>query len=118
MQKRDALLLRTNPRHFVDEANTSGPAARQRSVEVVDGEADVMNPRAAFGHEPADRRFRGFRFEQLDERFSGRHAGDARPIGVVEGHVRQTEDVAVKRQDLIEGPHRNSDVRKTGPASG
>jgi hypothetical protein len=40
---------------LVDEANAGGSTTLQGGVEVVDGEADVMDSGAPFGHEPADR---------------------------------------------------------------
>jgi hypothetical protein len=61
---------------------------------------------------------RGFSFEQFDERLTGRKAGNGRSVGIVEWFLGKLEDVAIERQDLIEGPHRDTDVREAGSATG
>ena len=54
MEERDAFLFRADAGGLVDEANAGGSTTLQCGIEVVDGEANVMNPGAAFGDEPAD----------------------------------------------------------------
>ena len=54
VQERDTFPLGAEPRRFVDQPNAGLAAARERTVEIVDREADVMDARAAFGDELAD----------------------------------------------------------------
>jgi hypothetical protein len=77
-----------------------------------------MDARPALGHEPANGRVRRLCFEELDQGFSGRQAGDPCSVRVIERLFRKTEDIAVERQDLIEGPNRNPDVCETSSAAG
>jgi hypothetical protein len=55
MQERDAFALGTLARDFVDESEAGGLAARQRALEVIDREADVMDALSPLGQEPTDR---------------------------------------------------------------
>ncbi len=70
MQEGDALALRAHARDLVDEADAGGPAARERAFEIVDGEADVMDPGPPARDEAPDRRVGRRRLEQLDERLA------------------------------------------------
>ena len=54
MEERDTFPLGTEPGRFVDQPDSCGPASFERTVQVVDGEADVMDSRASFGDELAD----------------------------------------------------------------
>lgn len=54
MEERDTFPLGPEPGGFVDEAEAGIPTAPERTVQVVDGEADVMDAGAAFGDELAD----------------------------------------------------------------
>ena len=118
MKEGDSLFLRANSWGLIDESNAGGATALEDLVEVVNGEADVMDPRAAFGHKAANRRVRGFRFEELDQRFSGDEPGNGSTVGVIQRHLGQIENVAVERQDLFERADRYSDVRETRSATG
>jgi len=118
MQERDAFLVRADSGGFVDESDTGGPASLESGVEIVDGEADVMDARTTLLYEASDRRIRRFCLEQLDERFAGGESGDMRPVGVVERDFGQIEDVAVERQDLVEKAYRDSDMGETRSARG
>src|SRR5512140_2984473 len=105
MEKRDTFPLGTDARGLVDEAEAGGPTARERTVEVVHGEADVMDARAASGDEFADGRVRGIGFEELDEGLAGFEPGDLRTVRVVEVDLVQAEQVAVERKDVVERAH-------------
>ena len=118
MQKRDPFLLGADAGGFVDEPNAGGTTTLEGGVEVVDKEAEVVNSRPAFGHKPADWRVRGLRFEQLDEGIAGSEADDRRAVGVVEWHVGHAEDVTIERQNLIEGTHRDADMREPSSTRG
>ena len=118
MKERDSLLLRTDPRGLIDETNAGCATPIESSVEVVHGEANMVNTGATFGDIAANRRVRGFSFEQFNERFASREADNRCTVGVVERDFWQIEDVAIERQDLFEGPHCNSDVRDAGSPTG
>ena len=118
MKERDSLLLRADTRGLVDEANAGCATSVESSVEVVDGEANMVNTGATFGDIAPNRRFRGFSFEQFNERFASGKAGNRCTVGVVERHFWQIEYVAIERQDLFEGPHRDSDVCDAGSPTG
>ena len=117
MKKRDAFLLGAEAGGFVDEANAGGATTLQGGVDVIDGEADVMDPRPSLGHEAADRRVRGFGFEQFDERVAGGQPDDRSTIGIVQRHFRQVEDVTIEWQDLFKGSDRDTDMRETSSAT-
>ena len=55
MKKRDAFPFRADPGCFVDEANAGCATSFEGSIQVVDREADVVNPGAALGNEAAHR---------------------------------------------------------------
>ena len=88
VEERDTFPFGAEPGRLVDQPKAGGAAAREGTVEVVDGEADVMDAGAAFGDELADGRVRILGLEQLDERVTGREAGDAGTVGVVERRLR------------------------------
>jgi len=67
VEERDTFPFRAEARALVDEADSSGAAASEGTVEIVDGKADVMDAGPTFGDELADRRIGSFGFEQLDE---------------------------------------------------
>lgn len=110
MQERDTFPLGAESRRFVDQPNARLAASCERTVEIVDSEADVMDARAAFGDELADGCVRMLGLEQLDEGITGREAGNARAVGVVERDVWETEQVAVEWKNLVERAHGDSDV--------
>src|SRR5581483_10653030 len=97
MQEGDALALGAEPRLFVDQADAELTAALEGSLEVVDGEADMVNSRPAFRDEFPDGRVGDVGLEQLDERIPGREPGDAGAVGVVERDFGEAEHVAIKR---------------------
>ena len=118
MEERDTFPFRAKARSFVDQANAGSAAAVEGTVEVVDGEADVMEARATFGDELADRRVGMFGLEQLDEGVTGREAGDPGTIGVVERDLGETEEIAVEGKDLVECAHGDPDVGDARGAAG
>src|SRR5439155_9513979 len=82
MQKGDALSFGADTWRLVDETDAGGAAAREGRVQIVDDEADVMNPRSSFGDELSDWRVRRVGLEQFDECVTGGKSGDARSIGI------------------------------------
>jgi len=118
MEERDTFPFRAEARDLVDQADSGGAAAVEGTVEVVDGEADVMDAWASFGDELADRRVGILRLEQLDEGVSGREAGDAGTIGIVQRDLGQSEEIAVEGKDLVECAHGDPDVGDARGAAG
>lgn len=55
MQERDVLAFGAKSRPIVDEPNAGGAATLEGVVEVIDDKAQVVNSRAPFGDELADR---------------------------------------------------------------
>src|SRR6478672_8637794 len=110
MQEGDALAFRADPRPLVDEAQPRGAAPFEGAVQVVHREADVVDAGTALREELRDGRLLVGRFEELDERLAGRQPGDAGSVRVVERDGGQAEDVAVERQDLVEGTDGEPDV--------
>jgi hypothetical protein len=102
MQERDTFPFGTEAGGLVDQPDTGGPAALERTVEVVDGEADVVNARSPLGDELADGLLGIVGLEELDERLAGGEPGDACAIGIVELDFGQAEHVAVEGEDPVE----------------
>lgn len=96
MQKGDSLSFRADARNFVDQADSGATAALQRVVKVIDGKANVVNTRAAPGHEPRDWRLRIIRLEQLHQRLPGSESHYFRPVGVVQLDFLQPEHIPEK----------------------
>ena len=67
MEKSDAFALRAGARHLVNQLDSGLTAPRQHSVEIVDGEADVMDSRSPLRHESRDRGVSLHRFQQFDK---------------------------------------------------
>ena len=110
MQERDTFPLGAEPGRFIDQPNAGLATTLERTVEIVDRKADVMDARAAFGDELADGCVRMLGLEQLDEGVTGRKAGDVRTIGVVERHDGEAEQIAVEWKNVVERAHGDSDV--------
>ena len=118
MQERDALPLGANARYFVDKLNSRLPAPLEHSVEVVDGEADVMYSRSPLLDEAGDRRAGVCRLQELHQGFSGTEARDPGAVGVLKRHLRQAEDIAEKRHAVAQRPHRDAYMRNANSARG
>lgn len=97
MQERDTLAFGAPPRLRIDHDDSGGTASPQGIVEVVDGEAKVMDPGAALLDELGDGRSGGGGLEHLDERVTGGVARDAGAVGIRERDVGKTEDVVQER---------------------
>jgi hypothetical protein len=82
VQEGDPLSLGANARRLVDQAKPGGTAAIQHGIEVVHGEADVMDAGAAARDELSDGGLGSVRLEQLDEGLAGLEADDRRTVGI------------------------------------
>ena len=105
MEEGDTFPLGTLARGLVDQPNSRGAATLQGGVEIVDGEADVMDTGTTFGDELADGRVWIFRLEQLDERFTGGETSDTGTVGVVQLDFGKSEQVAVEGENIVERAH-------------
>lgn len=117
MQERDPLSFSSETRLLVDQSNSGSTAPLERRIQVVDGEANVMNSGSALCHEFPNRRFVGLGLEEFDQGFACRQSGDSSPIGIVERHLRHGEDVSIERQDLVQRAYRNPDMGDPGAAA-
>src|SRR5688500_19489278 len=98
----DSVSFGSNLRLFIDENDPGGTTPIESRVEVVHGEAEVVNPRSTARDEPSDRGVGGFRLEQLDERVAGLVARDPSTIGVGELRDRHLEEVVEQRTKAVE----------------
>jgi hypothetical protein len=118
VDERDSLALGSNSRGLVDQPKPDGPAARKYGIEVINGKADVMEPRTTLLEEPADRAIGSARLEQFDERVTGCYGSDGRAVGIVERDFGQPQHVTIERQRLGKPADGNADMSDTRPSPG
>ena len=118
MQERDALSLRADAWRLVDQTNAGVATAGERSVEIVDHEADVMDSRSPLGNELPDGRIRDVGLKQLDQRFAGGEPSDSGAIGIVQGNDGHAEDIAIEREERFETVDGDADVRDPRTTTG
>lgn len=111
MKKGDSLSFRSHARRVINEPDTTFAAASEGVIEIRYGEADVMDARTATIDEARDRRVGGGRLEELDKLGSGREAGDAGAVGILERMVVQSEEIAIEGKHLVDRTHGDADVR-------
>ena len=95
MQEGDALTFGSDTGCLVDQPQSGCSAARKRPVQVVHGEAHVMDAGAALGYELPDWRVFRLGFEQLYQRFSSSDTRDGGAVGVVQRNFGHPEDITV-----------------------
>lgn len=98
MEEGDALSFRSDPRDLVHQRHAGGTALREHCVEVVHGEAQVVNAGTAFLDEARDRRVGTVGLEQFDKHVAGDESANARTIAVGERFVGESENVPKKRE--------------------
>ena len=118
MQEGDALAFGADAGRLVDQPQSGCSATRKRPVEVVHGEAHVMDAGAPLGHKLPDRRVFGLGFEQFHQRFSGSDTRDSGAVGVVERNFGHPEDITIEREQRIEGLYGNPNVGDARAAAG
>ena len=116
MKEGNSLPLGADSGRFVDEPESRRTAARERGVQVVYHEANVVNSGTASRNEASHWTVRTGGFEKLDEGIPGRDPDDTRSISVVERDFREAEDVAIEGKGLTVGADGNADVRDAGAA--
>lgn len=110
MQESNPLALRAGARDFVNESSTRCAAALKGGVQIVHGEANVMDGGAPPGDEPPDRRIRILRFEKLDNRAAGVESGYPRAVGVGQIDLREPQNFPVEGENFGDRAHRNPDM--------
>ncbi len=118
MQECDARPFSAYAWRLVDQSQSSGPAALEHSVEVVNREADVMNAGPAPGDKPGDWCLRSIWFQELHKALTGREGLDNRSIRIGHLDLFQSEYLTEERElrsNRLEG---DSNVRDSGAFQG
>lgn len=116
MEERDALALRTEAWHFIDDVNTVRLASREHCVNVVHVEANVVNAWSSLGKELPNGGFGLLGFEQFHKRLAGCDRFDAGAVGIVERDFRHSEDISVQRQNRLKGLDGDTEMGDAGTA--
>lgn len=117
MQEGDSLSLGTQSGRLVNETDAGLATAVQRVVQVVHGEADVMDSGPAPCDEARDWRFGRLGLQQFDQWFTGGQSHDSCSVGVIQWQLRHAEDVTVEREDGFQVGDGQPDVGKPGAPS-
>jgi hypothetical protein len=88
VKERDPLALSADARLLIYELDSGAAATLHRGLEIVHGEADVVNARPSVRQEFPDWRGGIASLQKLDQRLTRGEADDAGPIGIVEGNLR------------------------------
>jgi hypothetical protein len=115
MEKGDSFPFRPDAGSLVDEPNACRATPFEGSIEVVDGEANVMYARTAPRDEFSDRGIGALRLQQLDEGFSRLEPRDPGAVRIVEVGLGEAEDVAAEGQEVTEGADGNPDMGDSRP---
>lgn len=118
MEKSDSLSLGAQARCFVDEPNAGGATFIESCVDVVNGEAHVMNSCAPSGDEFANWGDLVIGLEKLDERVARGHRRDTRAVRIFYRKLGQSENLPEKRKTRRDGLHGDSNVRDAGALRG
>ena len=102
MEEGNALSFGSDPRDLVHQCHARSAALREHRVEVVYGEAEVVNAGTALFNEARNRRVGTVGFEEFDEHVTGDESANARTIAVGEWLVSESEYVAKKRERVAQ----------------
>ena len=108
MEEGDALSVGSDPRDLVHQGHARSAALREHRVEVVYGEAQVVNARTALFNEARNRRVGTVGLEQFDEDVASDESANTRTIAVGERLVGESEDVTKKRERVGQRTHRQT----------
>ena len=100
MQESYPFSFRTNPWDFIDEANAPSAASVERSIDIVNSEADVVYPRTASREKLPDGSILSIRLEQLDQALASGECSDLRTVRIAHFSVVQAEYLPVERELL------------------
>jgi len=116
MQEGDPLPFGPEAWVLVDEADAGGATAGEGALQVVNGEADVMDSGPALGDEFPDGGIGDVGLQEFDEGLAGGQSDDPGPVGVIERHLGHPEHLSIEGQDGLEGRDRDADVGESGAA--
>ena len=102
MKESDPLSFRSNPRLFIDQPNTRGPAALEYSIEIRNRKADVMNARTPLRDEFSNRRIGVFRLQKLHKRLASLECLDSGAVGISELYWLHSQYFPVKRHRCLQ----------------
>ena len=116
VDERDQRAFGAGPRLLVDEPRAARLQLRERGMDVVDAQRDVMEPGAALADVLRDRRVGRRRLEQLELRFPDGHEvrADALRRHFFRRLDLEAERVAIERQRGRQVLHRDPDVIQDG----
>lgn len=118
MKKGDPFPFGADPRNVIDDANARLTAFLERSVEVVDCKADVVDSRAAPGDEFSYRRIALSGLEKLHQRVASDDGSDAGPVRIGDLCFLQSQHSGKKAKTRRNRFHGDSDVSDTGALGG
>lgn len=98
MEERDPLSFGSDPRDLVHQSHARSAALREHCVEVVYGEAQVVDAGTALFNEARDRRVGTVGLEQFDEDVAGDESANAGTITVGEWLAGESEHVTKERE--------------------
>ena len=118
MQKGDPFPLCTNTRNLIDQLDSEIAAASEHLIEIIDREADVMNPGATPRDEFSNWSIGRGGLQQLDETLSSTDRRDASSIRIGNLRLLHPEHIAKKRQLIRDRLQRNTNVCDPGAFQG
>lgn len=111
MEKGDSFSLCSQAWFVIDQLDPPRAAAGEGVVQILDGEANVMNAWSATIDESRDRGLGGVGLEQLDERVTGCEAGDVSTVRIRERMLIESEEISIERKQLVDRANGDSNVR-------
>lgn len=118
MNEGDALSFGTDAGSVVHQLDPRFAASGEGAVQVVNGKADMMEPRPPLSEKFPYRGGLIGRFEEFHQGAGGVKAANPRAIRVGEGNLDKTQYPLEKRGRITNGAHGNSDVRDLRAAWG
>lgn len=102
MDEGDSFSLRADAWAFVDESQPQLAALPECRVNVVNREADVVDPRASPGDEPPDGRVVRRRLKQLHETLARGERAYPRPVGICHLGLVHAEHVPAESEQAVD----------------
>lgn len=118
MQECDSLSFCSDAGRLVDQSDSSGTTLRERLIEVIDGEADVVDPGSPPRDEAADRGILIHCLEELDEGPPSVEPRDVRSVHVSKPYRLHLENFTTERSEIFQRSDSDSDVRDSRALGG